>query len=138
MNKTSTVLYVEDEESDRFFMQRAFDEAKLGSVLRTVPDGQTAIHYLSGEGVFGDRDQHPVPHLVLLDLKMPQVSGFELLAWIRKHPQYASLPVVVFSSSFRDEDRARAKSLGASEYFEKPCSGMLYSIMVTGLSQRWL
>lgn len=133
-----TVLYAEDDEGDRYFMHRAFNGAGIASALQMVRDGHAAIEYLSGLGPFGDRDCFPVPHLVLLDVNLPQLSGFQVLEWIRQQPAYAELPVVLFSSSSRDEDRARATQLAANDYFEKPTSGMFYTQILAGLRKRWL
>ena len=133
-----TVLYVEDEETDAIFMERAFAEKGLGSKLRLVVTGRAAIEYLSGSGEFGDREKYPVPSLVLLDLNLPQVSGFGVLEWIRNHPDYRRLPVVVFSSSTREDDRTKARELGANEFVTKPSSGLKFGEVVEGLQQRWL
>jgi PAS domain S-box-containing protein len=132
-----TVLYVEDEESDAMFMERAFAEKGLAGKLRLVGTGRAAIDYLSGAGEFGDRGKYPVPGLVLLDLNLPQVSGFGVLEWIRNNPDYARLPVVVFSSSTREDDRVKARELGADEFVAKPSSGMKFGEVVERLQQRW-
>jgi CheY-like chemotaxis protein len=76
--------------------------------------------------------------VVLLDLNLPQVSGFGVLEWIQNHPDCARLPVVVFSSSTREDDRARAKELGADEFLAKPSSGLEFGKVVEELQQRWL
>ncbi len=133
-----TVLYVEDEEDDVLFMRRAFKRAGLEQGLLAVRDGQEAIAYLAGEGAYGDRGQHPVPSMVLLDLNLPLVSGFEVLKWVRQNCQLHSLPVVVFSSSARSEDRAKAQQLGADEYVEKPSSGSDFVHVAEGLKAKWL
>lgn len=130
------VLYVEDEESDAMFMERAFAEKGLGEKLRVVGTGRAAIDYLSGSGEFADREKYPVPALVLLDLNLPQVSGFGVLEWIRNHPDYARLPVVVFSSSTREDDRTKARELGANHFVAKPSSGLEFGKVVDGLG-RW-
>jgi CheY-like chemotaxis protein len=117
------VLYVEDEIDDVFFMERAFVKAGLEHSLRSVPDGRQAIAYLAGEQPF-TREKHPLPCAVLLDLNLPQVSGFDVLSWVRAHPELRTLPVVVFSSSGRREDRVRAEELGAIQYLLKPNSGL--------------
>jgi CheY-like chemotaxis protein len=75
---------------------------------------------------------------VLLDLNLPQVSGFGVLQWIRNNPDYARLPVVVFSSSTREDDRARTQQLGANEFVPKPSSGLEFGEVVDGLSRKWL
>src|SRR5215469_12313991 len=87
MGKASvTVLYVEDEEGDRLFMGLAFAKEGLEGALRTVNDGKSAQNYLSGKGMYADREKHPLPTVVLLDLNLPEVHGFEVLEWIRAQP----------------------------------------------------
>lgn len=136
--ESGTVLYVEDEESDAMFMQRAFDGKGLAGKLQVVGDGRAAIEYLSGAGKYGDRGKYPLPTLVLLDLNLPQVGGFEVLRWVRNNPDYARLPVVIFSSSTREDDRLTAKELGADEFVAKPSSGMEFGRVVEGLQGKWL
>jgi CheY-like chemotaxis protein len=133
-----TVLYVEDEKNDALFMEIAFTKQGLGKVLRLAGDGQVAMDYLAGTGIYGRREEHPIPALVLLDLNLPAISGFEVLEWMRERPQFAAIPVVIFSSSDRDEDRARARELGAVEFIEKPSSGIKFSDVVERVRQRWL
>jgi PAS domain S-box-containing protein len=132
-----TVLYAEDEEGDALFMERAFAQKGIGEKLRLVRTGRAAIDYLSGSAEFGDREKYPVPAVVLLDLNLPQVSGFGVLEWIRNHPDYARLPVVVFSSSTREDDRAKARELGADEFITKPSSGLEFGRVVDQLKERW-
>ena len=132
------VLYVEDEESDALFMQRAFRKAGLEGALRTVGDGREAINYLSGAGVYEDRGDYPRPKVVLLDLNLPVLSGFDVLQWMRSHLECQSVPVVVFTSSSRDEDRDKARELGADEFVAKPNSALLFNEVVKALRERWL
>ena len=131
------VLYVEDEEMDRFFMERAFKNEGVGPSLRMVDHGRAAIDYLEGKGDYADRQRYPLPAVVLLDLNLPEVHGFEVLQWIRAHPQYRALPVVIFSSSEREEDQARAKQLGADEFVKKPGSALSFQDVVRRLQERW-
>ncbi len=132
-----TVLYVEDEESDAMFMERAFADKGMPGKLRVAVTGRAAIDYLSGSGEFGDREKYPVPALVLLDLNLPQVSGFGVLEWIRNNPDYARMPVVVFSSSTRQDDRVRARELGANDFVAKPSSGLKFGEVLEGLRRKW-
>ena len=132
------MLYVEDEENDRFFMEMAFGREGLATSLHTVNDGQAAIDYLTGLGNYADREMHPLPALVLLDLNLPEVLGFEVLQWIRAHPTHRTLPVVIFSSSEREEDRARAGLLGANEFIKKPSSGLSFQELARKLKEQWL
>lgn len=132
------VLYVEDEENDALFMERAFAEKGLGEKLRLVATGRAAINYLSGSGEFADRAKYPLPSVVLLDLNLPQVSGFGVLEWVRNHPDYARLPVVVFSSSTREDDRTKARELGANDFVAKPNSGLEFGKVVEELRRKWI
>jgi CheY-like chemotaxis protein len=131
---TPVMLYVEDEESDVFFMRRAFRRSSTLWQLQTVPNGREAIAYIMGTAQYADRKIYPKPNLVLLDLNLPLLSGFEVLSAIRSEPEYVNLPVVVFSSSGRPEDRSRASELGANGYILKPSSGAEFNQTVTELA----
>src|ERR1700760_2929018 len=85
------ILYAEDEENDIFFFERALETTASACTLKSVPDGEKAIHYLSGQGEFADRSRHPLPTLILLDINMPRKTGFEVLKWIRQQPHFKSL-----------------------------------------------
>jgi CheY-like chemotaxis protein len=138
METSNIVLYVEDEADDALFMKWAFTKAGLESRLRHVEDGRAALDYLSGKNEFANRDAYPAPAVVLLDLNLPGVHGFEVLRWMRQQQQYASTPVVIFSSSSAPEDKTRSRELGANEYFEKPNSGLSFSKVVMWLKDKWL
>jgi PAS domain S-box-containing protein len=133
-----TVLYVEDEQTDALFMSTAFADKGLTSAFRLVSDGRAAIEYLSGTGKYADRKEYPLPAVVLLDLNLPQVPGFDVLKWMRNHPDFLATPVIVFTSSVRQEDKVKATELGANEFVAKPSSGMRFGEVVEGLRQRWL
>jgi DNA-binding response OmpR family regulator len=135
--KGGTVLYVEDEECDTTFMKMAFARKGMEEALRLVSNGRAAIEYLSGAGKYADRREYPVPSLVLLDLNLPQVTGFDVLRWMRNHPDFAQTPVLMFSSSTREDDRVKALELGA-EFAAKPNSGLKFGEVVERLKERWL
>jgi PAS domain S-box-containing protein len=135
-SKGGTVLYVEDEESDAMFMKMAFASRGMETALHVVGDGRAAIEYLSGTGKYADRTEYPLPSVVLLDLNLPQVPGFEVLKWMRNHPDFARTPVVVFSSSTREDDRVKALELGANEFVGKPSSGMKFREVAEALKER--
>jgi|SRR5215471_13380567 len=118
MNAQSIFLLVEDSEDDVFFMQRALRQAGVHSPLHVVRNGEEAIDYLSGQNDFSNREKHPLPDLVFLDLKMPGVNGFDVLKWIREQP--LSIPVAVLTSSPEEIDRQRAQEFGADCYLLKP------------------
>jgi CheY-like chemotaxis protein len=131
------LLYVEDEETDRFLMQMAF--ANEGEdTLYMVKDGKAALDYLAGSAPFADRGTYPLPKLVLLDLNLPEVPGFDVLTWIREHPVHSQLPVIVFTSSDRGEDRERARLLGANEFLLKPNSLPRLREVVRRLTDQYL
>jgi len=121
MNETGRpILAAEDEESDRLILELVFQKAELPHPLLIVRDGQEAVDYLSGTGRFVDRSVYPFPALLILDLKMPRMNGFDVLIWLATQPQLKALPAVVLSSSSDDSDIKKAQELGAREYFVKP------------------
>ena len=115
-----TILIVEDNDDDAFFLQRAFKKAGVVRPLPRVDDGQKAIEYLSGAGDYADRLKHPFPCAVLLDIKLPKRNGFEVLAWVREKCGCPRLPVLMFSSSGLEDDVEKAYELGANGYIKKP------------------
>ena len=114
------ILLAEDDDNDVFFMRRALQKAGIEFPLQVVHDGQEALDYLNGEGKFSNREQHPLPSVLLLDLKMPFLGGFEVLTWIGSQSSLKGLPVVVLTSSAEERDRRKAAELGAKAYFVKP------------------
>jgi CheY-like chemotaxis protein len=122
MLNDQTILLAEDDANDVMLIQRAFQKAGLRNVLKIVRDGDAAIKYLRGDGPYADRDQYPLPFLLLLDLKMPGTDGFEVLEWLRDESQLKRLLVVVLTSSNLQADVDRAYELGANSYLVKPVS----------------
>lgn len=132
------ILYAEDEEDDVFLMRRAFKEASITHRLEAVSDGNRVIEYLSGTGAFSDRTKWPLPILILLDLKMPGLSGHEVLKWIRTRPETCTIPVIVITSSHQESDIHRAYILGANGYLVKPGTPSELLTMVEGIKNYWL
>ena len=122
MKSRGSFLVAEDDGNDVFFLQRAFQQAKIENPLHIVGDGQEAIDYLSGEGKFSDRSLYPLPHLFILDLKMPRKTGLDVLLWLQEQPELRCLPVLVLSSSAQRTDIERAYELGANAFVVKPAS----------------
>jgi CheY-like chemotaxis protein len=114
------ILLAEDDDNDVFFMRRALQKAQIECPLQVVHNGQQVLDYFNGEGKYSNREEHPLPSLLLLDLKMPFLDGFEVLHWISAQPSLKELPVVVLTSSAEERDRRRAAELGARAYFVKP------------------
>ena len=115
-----TMLLVEDIEDDVLIMQTAFQSAKLPNPLQVVNDGERAIAYLKGEGTYADRKRYPLPVVILLDLNMPKMNGFEVLEWLRAQPVLKRISVYILTSSARSLDVERAFDLGANSYLVKP------------------
>ncbi|MCH8745891.1 MAG: insulinase family protein [Chloroflexi bacterium] len=115
-----TILLVEDDPNDVTLIKRAFRKINLGCSLQVVNDGQQAIDYLEGVSPYDDRTLHPLPSLVLLDLKLPKKSGFEILEWLRGQSKLCRIPVVFLTSSDETSDIDRAYKLGANSYLVKP------------------
>jgi len=138
MSTRKTILQVEDEEHDVLFLQYALEQAQVNNPLAVVRDGQEALEYLKGEGKFGDRQAYPLPGLVLLDLRLPRLPGLEVLRWMREQPDFAKLPVLVFSSSDQDQDVDAAYRLGANGYIVKPSSPSELSEVMRRVKKYWL
>lgn len=114
------ILLIEDDPNDVFFVRDAIAKSGRGHRLYAVTDGNEAIAYLKGQGQYANREAHPVPNIVLTDLKMPGMDGFEFLQWLKEHPECGIIPAIVFSSSRHDADVRKAYRLGANAYIMKP------------------
>lgn len=132
------VLVAEDDPSDVFFLRRAFAMAGLPTSLHFVRDGQEAIDYLEGDDQYSDRQTYPLPDLMLLDLKMPRLNGFDVLDWLRKQPGLKRLLVTVLTSSDQPQDINRAYDLGANSYLLKPHGSESLSEVIKQLHKYWL
>ena len=119
-------------------MQLAFKKAAISRPLVIARDGQEAIDYLTGEGAYGDHAPNPAPALLLLDLKMPRMDGFEVLEWLDQRPDLEKLPVVVLTSSAFESDVKKARQLGADDYRVKPPQFENLLQIVHELKDRWL
>ena len=113
------ILLAEDREGDITLVQRAFERAGIGNPLMIVRDGEEAINYLSGAGRYSNRTLYPRPGLLLLDLTLPLVDGFEVLHWIKSQPGLKNLLVIVLTASDRIRDASQAYRLGAHSFLVK-------------------
>jgi len=131
-----TILLVEDSPDDAFFFRRALDKTGLKVALHVAGDGEDAIDYLTNRGRFNDATRYVLPDVVFIDLKMPQMNGFELFEWIRA--QFAETPfrALALTSSDEPQDRKRALDLGAHGYFLKPISPAQLRAAVAGIRVR--
>lgn len=138
MSDAGHILVAEDDPTDAYFFQRAFNRAGIPVTLHFVRDGQEVIDYLEGKGPFADRVVHPLPQLALLDLNMPRLDGFDVLEWVRKQPAFSSLQLVIFSSSDEPKHINRAYGLGANWYLVKPHSMDELTALVGRFKKHWL
>jgi CheY-like chemotaxis protein len=130
------ILLVEDNPDHTFFIRLAAERALPDLDVRGVPDGRQCVSYLQGGAPFEDRDEHPFPHLVILDLVMPHLDGFGVLDWIAGQPGLADLPVVVLTSSVNPADEARALSMGARAFHSKPADVLELAAIVAAIVER--
>ena len=133
----TSVLLVEDSPDDALIMQRAWKKAGLAQPLSLVDDGQKAVDYLSGTGPWADRQKHPLPCLVLLDLKLPYLSGLEVVSWIRAHEPCSRMPVIFLTASHSEKDIQQAYTRGATAYLVKPPTPDELVRMLTALKDFW-
>lgn len=138
MNDESTILLVEDNPDDAELVRHAFEKVGVGNLLVNLSDGDAAVDFLSGAGLYGDRYRHPLPALILLDLKLPRRSGFEVLRFIRGQEATQHTPVVVLTSSNQQEDIRRAYADGANSYLVKPVSRDALIEMARALNAYWI
>jgi CheY-like chemotaxis protein len=114
------ILLVEDSEDDVFIMERAMSKISSTQKLHVATNGQEAVDYLQGTDKYGDRAAYPLPSLIFLDLKLPFLHGFQVLAWIKSQPSLKDVPVAILTSSDEAVDRKKALELGAKSFFVKP------------------
>ena len=131
----ATILLVEDNEEDAFLLRRALKREQVECSLQVAEDGQQATEYLGGTGKYADRSAYPFPALVLLDLKLPYVHGFEVLAWISSQACCKDLRVIILTSSGEDSDRSRAQQFGIRSYFTKPPTRELVATVIKTLGE---
>jgi len=137
MASSAVILLAEDDENDVFLMRRAFKKAGVTNQLLVVRNGKEAIDYLSGQPPFANPATNPRPGLLMLDLKMPLLNGFDVLLWLQKQPNLSQIPVLVFSSSDQEVDRQRVQQLGARDYMVKPHDFRELVKIIGELHSRW-
>lgn len=120
MTRNRAILLIEDNEDDVFLMKRALNGARVDNPLFVAEDGQEGVDYLGGAGKFRDRKRYPLPAVVFLDLKLPFISGHDVLAWIREQKQFDPLVVIVLTASNEAQDVDRCYELGANSFVVKP------------------
>ncbi len=136
--KADLILIAEDNEDHVILLKRALQKGAVLNPVFVVSDGEEAIAYLKGEGKFADRYEYPLPSLLLLDLKMPNKNGFEVLQWIRQQPGLRRLRVVVLTTSDDPSDIDRAYEMGANSFMVKPLEKEQFFGLTEAIKGYWL
>ncbi len=136
--KTRVILHAEDEPAHAAIVRMALQRIAVDVQLRQVDDGKAALDYLYRRGPYEDSAVSPRPDLILLDLRMPHISGLEVLAVVKKDPELQKIPVVVLTTSDADEDRSEACTCGVDEYLTKPVNFGKFVDMIDKLCVTWL
>lgn len=138
MSRPAHILLVEDRRLDVELTLDAFREAQLGNTIHVCGTGIDALDYVLGRGPYTDRTVHPLPDLVLLDLKLPGLDGIEVLRQIKATPMIKRIPVVILTSSHEPADREACYDLGVNSYLVKPVSFENFLDVVREISGYWL
>jgi len=136
-NVEPCIMIIDDDLNDLDLIGRAFGLSGQKSKLLCMNSGKEALAYLMGDGLFADRDTNPFPSMLITDLKMPGVDGFDILEHVQNNPNRAIIPVVVLSSSEDPDDIRTAYKLGASSYFVKPYKYDELCLLIQTLSSYW-
>jgi len=136
-NQKPAILIAEDDANDAFLLKRGLKKVGIENPVQIVENGERAIAYLRGDEKYADRKAHPFPGVVITDLKMPKVDGFEVLKWLRSHPECSVIPVVVLSASALEADIVRAYQLHANCFLQKPASQEEFTRMLKLLFDFW-
>jgi CheY-like chemotaxis protein len=136
--RVASVLLVEDDENDVMLIKRAFQKSHIINLIQVVTDGEAAISYLLGEGIYSDRTQYPFPVAVLLDLKLPRKSGLEFLSWAKQQPELKRLPIIVLTSSREACDIKDAYDLGVNSYLVKSFTSLELTETLKSFNMYWM
>ena len=136
-NKAITILLIEDDENDVTLVEIALKGSQIPVILKSVGDGLEGLNYLNGTGQFADRTRFPIPNIIILDLKMPRMSGMEFLSYVKDHPELRIIPTIVMSASKLDADVFRAYQLGANSFMVKPNDLATLTQMVKAIQEFW-
>lgn len=136
--KQVVVLLVEDNEDEAELAIRELQKHKLANDLLWVKDGEEALEFIFGTGRYEGRDVESAPKVILLDLKMPKVSGIEVLRAVRNDERTKKTPVVVLTSSNEEKDIVDAYELGVNSYIVKPIDFQKFSSSIKEIGYYWL
>jgi len=132
------ILVVEDDRDHAVLIRSVFESRSRGTVMRIASTGREALDYLEGVPPYDDRAENPIPEVIILDLSLPGMNGFDVLSWLSVNEEYSEIPVVVFTASTDPKDARMAYSLGARSFKSKPADfGDLVDV-VCGVLGKWL
>lgn len=138
MKKQAHILLIDDNRMDIELTLDAFKEARIANTIQVAKNGQEGLDYMFGCGEYADRQKYPLPNLILLDLKMPRIDGFEVLRQVKAAPILKRIPVVILTSSKEEGDRALSYDIGANSYLVKPVSFEGFAEVVRQINGYWL
>ncbi len=138
MAEPASILLIEDNPHDIQLTLDAFEQVNLTNDIHVIETGTEALDYLMGRGTFTDRKEHPLPDLILLDLKLPGVDGHDILKQIKQQPVLKRIPVVILTSSQNEGDRVMSYDSGANSYLVKPVSFHEFIGVVQKVGEYWL
>ena len=136
-NRPIDILLVEDNDTDVKITLRAFEKAKIKNNVFVVNDGQEALDFITHQGKYTDGKKWPRPDLILLDINMPKLSGFDVLKKLKQDSKYNFIPVVMLTSSKSDEDVLKSYQTGAVSFIQKPVSFEVFTKVVDGFNFYW-
>lgn len=131
------ILLVEDNEADIKITLRAFEKGHLQNFLHVVRDGEEALDFIYGLNTYWDHQQYPRPDLILLDINLPKLDGFNVLKKIKEDTDYKDIPVIMLTSSRNEGDMVNSFKSGACSYIPKPVSFQRFAEMASGLKVYW-
>jgi CheY-like chemotaxis protein len=138
MSQPEVILLAEDDQDHVTLILRAFRRTSLLNPVFVVRNGEEVVQYLRGVGKFENRVEYPLPSLLLLDLRMPKMNGFEVMEWVRQHPIFNPLRIVVLTTSEDMQDINRAYHLGASSFLVKPMDLTGFTALANAIQGHWL
>lgn len=136
--KALTILMADDDADDRLLAEEAMVESRVLNELHFVENGVELLSYLRGEGKYSNRENYPLPGLVLLDLNMPKMDGREALAELKNDPVLKRIPVVILTTSKAEEDMLKGYDLGAASYIAKPVTFDVLVELMRTLGKYWV
>ncbi len=136
--KTAQILLVDDNKMDIALTLDAFRQEPISNEVYVTHNGKEALQYLFGEDKYADRESFPLPDIVLLDLKMPGIDGFEVLKRVKNTHEIKRIPVIILTSSREDGDRAMVYDFGANSYLVKPVSFDGFLDIIKKVTEYWI